>query len=152
MTTSEIIQNYECATFVAYESTYRELMAVFLVSGYGVAQQCRSAKNTDEERTLLVVNVKFDPKFRENISSWSGYYDQDTFVYSPEGTETPEVAERFKEKLQLDTFNRYGVNGKHAISLYARQLKAKKEKQHRKDVIEMYCYDYKQEHNKYFIQ
>lgn len=136
MTTSEIIQNYECATFVAYESTYRELMAVFLVSGYGVAQQCRSAKNTDEERTLLIVNVKFDPKFRENISSWSGYYDQDTFVYSPEGTETPEVAERFGEKFQLDTFNRYGVNGKYAIHYFARQLKAKKEKQHRKDVIE----------------
>ncbi len=136
MTSIEIIQNYECATFVAWESTYKELMAVLLVSGYGVAQLNHSDKAKDEGRTLLVVNMKIDPNFQENISSLSEYYDKDTFVYSPDGEETPELAEKLGEKLQLDTFDKYSVNGKQAIHYYAWQTKVRREKERRKAIIE----------------
>ena len=93
MTSIEIIQNYECATFIAREATYKELMAVLLVSGYGVAQLNHSDTAKDEERTLLVVNMKFAPKFWKNLVGQSEYYDQNTFVYSPDGEEIQELAE-----------------------------------------------------------
>ena len=136
MTSIEIIQNYECATFIAREATYKELMAVLLVSGYGVAQSNRSSMATNKGRTLLVVNMKFDPKFWENLADLSEYYDQNTFVYSPDDEKTQELAERLGEKLQLDTFDKYSVNGKQAIHYYAWQTKVRREKERRKAVIE----------------
>ncbi len=136
MTSIEIIQNYECATFIAREATYKELMAILLVSGYGVAQSNRLSTATDKGRTLLVVNMKFDPKFRKNLVDLSEYYDQNTFVYSPDGEEIQELAEKLGEKLQLDTFDKYSVNGKQAIHYYAWQTKVRREKNRRKAVIE----------------
>lgn len=132
----EIIRNYECATFVVRESTYKELLAVLLVSGYGVAQLNPSSKKDGEERVLLVVNLKFDPKFRQKLADLSEYYRQDTFMFSSDGEELPVVTDELAEMLQLDTFDRYSINGKHAIHYYAWQGKVRREKQRRKAVIE----------------
>ena len=130
------VQDYECATYFARGVTVKELMALLLVSGYGVARLYGRTPALDEHRPLLVVNIKYDPKFQENLSKLSEYYDPDSFRYIPEGDEIAEIEQASERHLLLDTFDKYSVNGKRAIYYYARQIKHNKGKQRRKTVVE----------------
>lgn len=184
----------------------RELKASLLRLGYGVTQVRGSYKeygqNESQEGSLFVVNLKNDTNFKKNIFKLSEYYNQDSFMYSPKGTDEgfligtnnaefpgygKEVPSgKFKRDIQsmfmsrignkgfsftngekisnsdsqrdvkfndgdnnyetdsplafsdrkqlrmnesigkilnLDTFDRYSINGKHAIALYSSKLK-----------------------------
>lgn len=69
----------------------RELKAALLSLGYGVTQIRGSYKECgqteSQEESLLVVNLKDDPKFKEKIFKLSEYYNQDSFMYSPKGSD-----------------------------------------------------------------
>ena len=130
------LMNYECATLAARGTTAKELMALLLVAGYGVASLKGSPPDSAEQQPLLVVNVKYAPKFQENLSKLSEYYEQDSFLYIPEGSETTGIDQAMVDHLQLDTFDKYSANGKQAIHYYACQIKHDKEKQRRKAVVE----------------
>lgn len=184
----------------------RELKASLLRLGYGVTQVRGSYKeygqNESQEESLFVVNLKNDTNFKKNIFKLSEYYNQDSFMYSPKGTdegfligtnnaefpgygkEVPSgkfkrdiqsmfmsrignkgfsftngekisnnypqrdtkfndgdnnyetdspltfsdrkqlrMNESIEKILKLDTFDRYSINGKHAIALYSSNLK-----------------------------
>ena len=87
----EPMQNGE--DFSTEEKKYynRELKAALLSLGYGVTQIRGSYKeygqSESQEESLLVVNLKDDPKFKENIFKLSEYYNQDSFMYSPKGSD-----------------------------------------------------------------
>lgn len=69
----------------------RELKASLLKLGYGVTQVRGSYKefgqNESQEESLFVVNLKDDPNFYKNIFKLSEYYNQDSFMYSPKGSD-----------------------------------------------------------------
>lgn len=69
----------------------RELKASLLRLGYGVTQVRGSYKefgqNESQEESLFVVNLKNDPNFKRNIFKLSEYYNQDSFMYSPNGSD-----------------------------------------------------------------
>lgn len=69
----------------------RELKAALLSYGYGVTQIRGSYKEygqtESQEESLFVVNLKDDPNFKKNIFKLSEYYNQDSFMYSPKGSD-----------------------------------------------------------------
>ena len=192
------IKNYECAILTAWRNRYtdvtdntfipthihfnRKLYAALLRLGYGVTNIRECSKQEEQEDSFLVVNLNDDTDFKSNIFTLSDYYDQDSFMYSPKGSdegiligtndaEFPgygnqipsgkfhrDVQSLFMSRignkglsfsngesiskddakrndklsddemnnyatepvesiLQIDTFDRYNINGKHAISL-----------------------------------
>ena len=69
----------------------RELKAALLCLKYGVTnirgsyKEC--GKNESQEESFLVVNLNDDPNFKNNIFKLSEYYNQDSFMYSPKGSD-----------------------------------------------------------------
>lgn len=87
----EPMQNGE--DFSTEEKKYynRELKATLLKLGYGVTEIRGSYKecgqSESQEESMLVVNLKDDPKFKQNLFKLSEYYNQDSFMYSPKGSD-----------------------------------------------------------------
>lgn len=71
----------------------RELKAKLLQMGYGVTNvrgtyREGGADGTDvQEESFLVVNLKDDAGFKAKIFQLSEYYNQDSFMYSPKGSD-----------------------------------------------------------------
>lgn len=69
----------------------RELKAALLKLGYGVTNIRGSykefGKNESQEESFLIVNLNNDPNFKDKIFKLSEYYNQDSFMYSPKGSE-----------------------------------------------------------------
>lgn len=71
----------------------REFKAKLLDLGYGVTNVRGSYREggyegTDEqEESFFIVNLKNDPNFKQTIFNLSEYYNQDSFLYSPMGSD-----------------------------------------------------------------
>lgn len=67
------------------------MKAALLSLGYGVTQirgpYKEFGQSESQEESLFVVNLKDDPKFKKNLFKLSGYYNQDSFMYSPKGSD-----------------------------------------------------------------
>lgn len=68
-----------------------ELRGLLLALKYGV-QKVRGTYREggvkeSQEESYLVVNIHHDPKFKQNIFDMSEWYNQDSFIYSPEGSD-----------------------------------------------------------------
>lgn len=71
----------------------RQLKAKLLELGYGVTNvrgvyREDKSSNDGQEESFLVVNLKNDPKFYDNMFKLSEYYNQDSFLYSAKGETT----------------------------------------------------------------
>lgn len=99
--------------------------------GYGVTKVRGSyreyGKQEAQEESYFVVNLNDDPNFKKNIFKLSEYYNQDSFMYSPKGTDNgfligtnnaawpgygnEEASNQFKRGVQSIFMSRIGNKG-----------------------------------------
>lgn len=69
----------------------RDLKTMLLSKGYGVTNVrgiwTNDQGDKEQEQSFIVVNLKDDPNFQENIATLSEYYNQDAYLYKPKGEE-----------------------------------------------------------------
>lgn len=96
----------------------RELKSYLLSKGYGVTEleggYDESGKGRVKgEKSFLVVNLKDDPNFKDNLFKISEYYNQDSFLYKPkdskEAFEVGTNARMYGESSSVGEFSREPV-------------------------------------------
>lgn len=84
-------------TYAQNQVRHKKLKDALLGMKYGITSQRGRFNEKDEEtgkeiektgeKSFVVVNLRNDPKFKENLFKLSEYFDQDSFIYKPKGTE-----------------------------------------------------------------
>jgi hypothetical protein len=95
-------------------SVKKELHATLLILKYGVVKEKDRYRrlDTDEKTTDLycVLNIKNDPKFEENINKLGKHYK---FLFRFFSKYNSKILN--EEEYLIETFEKYGVNGKQAV-------------------------------------
>jgi len=120
---------------VACIKKHRDMEASLLYYGYGVAMIKGSDVENPKidnsqgecENSLLVVNIKDDPKFHKNLLELSEYYNISVLLFKPKGDESTGFG-NFPYPLSLETYKSMSINAKHCVSLIHKQYLTNKEK------------------------